>query len=167
MEKIKLVVWDLDETFWKGTLSEGEITIVKQNVEIIKELTRRGIINSISSKNDFEKAKAELVKAGVWDFFVFPSIDWAPKGQNVKGIIDDCQLRAPNVLFIDDNIGNRKEVEHYNPNINLADEGIIPNLLGMEELKGKDDSGLSRLKQYKILEQKAETKATYTDNHAF
>ena len=167
MDKIKLVVWDLDETFWKGTLSEGEITIVKQNVEIVKELTRRGIINSISSKNDFEKAKSELVNAGVWDYFVFPSIDWAPKGQNVKGIIEDCQLRAPNVLFIDDNIGNLKEVEHYNPDINIADEGIIPKLLGMEELKGKDDSSLSRLKQYKILEQKVEAKATYTDNHAF
>lgn len=167
MEKIKLVIWDLDETFWKGTLSEGEVSIVEQNVEIVKELTRRGIINSISSKNDFEKAKSELVKAGVWDYFVFPSIDWAPKGQNVKSIIEDCQLRAPNVLFIDDNIGNRKEVEHYNPNINIADEGIISQLLGMEELKGKDDSGLSRLKQYKILEQKADVKATYTDNHAF
>lgn len=22
-EKIKLVIWDLDETFWEGTLSEG------------------------------------------------------------------------------------------------------------------------------------------------
>jgi predicted enzyme involved in methoxymalonyl-ACP biosynthesis len=24
-EKVKLVVWDLDETFWKGTLSEGGV----------------------------------------------------------------------------------------------------------------------------------------------
>ena len=167
MEKIKLVVWDLDETFWKGTLSEGEVELVPENIEIVKELTRRGIINSISSKNDYESAKSVLEKAEVWDYFVFPSIDWAAKGQNVRNVIEQCQLRAPNILFIDDNVGNRKEVEHYNPGINTADESIIPQLLQMDELKGKDDSSLSRLKQYKILEQKAEAKATYNDNTAF
>ena len=70
MEKIKLVIWDLDETFWKGTLSEGEIKIVQKNVEIVKELARRSISSSISSKNDFEPAKAELERVGVWDYFV-------------------------------------------------------------------------------------------------
>ena len=78
MEKIKLVIWDLDETFWKGTLSEGEVEIVKKHVEIVKELARRGIISSISSKNDFEPAKAELEKVGVWDYFIFPLINWNP-----------------------------------------------------------------------------------------
>lgn len=167
MEKIKLVIWDLDETFWKGTLSEGEVEISNQNVEIVKELTRRGIINSVSSKNDFDRAKNQLQRVGIWEYFVFPSIDWAPKGQNIKRIIENCQLRAPNVLFIDDNIGNRKEAQYYNDGINVANESIIPQLLGMVELKGKDDSGLSRLKQYKILENKAEAKATYNDNATF
>lgn len=167
MEKIKLVVWDLDETFWKGTLSEGDVEIIPQNVEIVKELTRRGIINSISSKNDFFTVKEKLEETDVWEYFVFPSIGWTAKGQNVKRLIEECQLRAPNVLFIDDNVGNRKEVEHYCSDINTADESIIPKLLDMVELKGKDDSKLSRLKQYKILEAKAEVKASYNDNVSF
>ena len=167
MEKIKLVIWDLDETFWKGTLSEGEIVIVKKHVEIVKELARRGIICSISSKNDFEPARAELEKVGVWDYFIFPSINWNPKGENVKRIIDACQLRAPNVLFIDDNISNRKEVEHYNQDIWTVSEKEIAALLDKPELKGKDDSSLSRLKQYKILEEKAKVKESYSDNHSF
>lgn len=25
--KIKLVIWDLDETLWNGTLSEGEVVL--------------------------------------------------------------------------------------------------------------------------------------------
>lgn len=167
MEKIKLVIWDLDETFWKGTLSEGEIKIVQKNVEIVKELTRRGIVNSISSKNDFETAKKKLTEAGVWDYFIFPSINWTPKGENVRNIITDCQMRAPNILFIDENISNRKEVEHYNKGINTLSEHEIESLLDMPELKGKDDSGLTRLKQYKILEKKAKVKESYSDNHAF
>lgn len=167
MEKIKLVIWDLDETFWKGTLSEGKIEIEQNNIEIVKELARRGIICSISSKNDRESAKSRLLEADVWDYFIFPSIDWTPKGQNIKNIIDRCQLRAPNVLFIDDNISNRKEAEHYNPGINTSDESIVEHLLDLDELKGKVDTSLTRLKQYKILEQKAEAQASYTDNHAF
>ena len=167
MEKIKLVIWDLDETFWKGTLSEGKIEIVKKHVDIVKELARRGIICSISSKNYYESAKAELEKVGVWDYFIFPSINWNPKGENVKRIIEACQLRAPNVLFIDDNISNRKEVEHYNQGIWTVSEKEIAALLDKAELKGKDDSDLSRLKQYKILEEKAKVKESYSDNHSF
>ena len=26
-EKIKLIVWDLDDTFWSGTLSEGDVVV--------------------------------------------------------------------------------------------------------------------------------------------
>ena len=54
MDSIKLVVWDLDETLWQGTLSEEGITLNEQHVTNVKELTSRGIINSIVSKNDFE-----------------------------------------------------------------------------------------------------------------
>jgi len=157
----------LDETFWKGTLSEGEIKIIPENVEIVKELTRRGIVNSISSKNDYELAKAKLIEAGVWDYFIFPSINWNPKGENIRNIISDCQLRSPNILFIDDNISNRKEVEHYNEGINTLSEHDITRLLDMSELKGKDDSSLSRLNQYKLLEKKHEARAEYSDNKTF
>ena len=167
MDKIKLVIWDLDETFWRGTLSENGAEIISSNVDIVKELTRRGIMNSISSKNDFESAKRVLEEAGVWDFFIFPSINWGPKGESVKKLIEACQLRSPNVLFIDDNFSNRKEVEYYNPGINSLSEKEIPDILLMPELKGKDDKSLSRLKQYKILEEKAKIKESYSDNHTF
>lgn len=167
MEKIKLVIWDLDETFWKGTLSEGDITFIPENIELVKILTNRGIINSISSKNDYEHVKLKLIEVGIWDYFVFPSINWLPKGQNVKDIICNCQLRAPNVLFIDDNVTNRKEVEHYNEGINTISELQISQILNMPELIGKDDSSQSRLKQYKILEKKSEAKSAYSDNESF
>ena len=28
---VKLVIWDLDDTFWSGTLAEGEITPLPEN----------------------------------------------------------------------------------------------------------------------------------------
>ena len=48
--KVKLVIWDLDETFWKGTLSEGKVQKVDKNFNIVKSLIDRGIMCSIVSK---------------------------------------------------------------------------------------------------------------------
>ena len=49
-EDIKLVIWDMDDTFWKGTISEyAQIEFVENNINIVKELVDRGIMNSISS----------------------------------------------------------------------------------------------------------------------
>ena len=64
-EKIKLVIWDLDETFWKGTFSEGTVDIPQENVTLLKMLTDIGIVNSICSKNDAEQVLAYLRKANL------------------------------------------------------------------------------------------------------
>lgn len=154
MNQVKLVIWDLDETFWQGTLSEGSVTYNHRNHDIVIELTRRGIINSISSKNTFDDAKQVLEQYGIWDYFVFPKIDWQPKGQLIAASIEEMQLRAENVLFIDDNPLNLEEAKYYSPKLQTAGPEILKELLCLEACKGKDDSSLSRLKQYKLLEQK-------------
>lgn len=167
MKKIKLVVWDLDETFWKGTLSEEGVVPIEEHIKIIKELTNRGIINSIVSKNDFEQAKQKLIELGVWEYFVFPFIEWSPKGPLIKELIERCQLRATNVLFLDDNHLNLEEAKYYNPELNVADENFIPEILTHEAFLGKNDQEHSRLKQYKILEEKFDYSKNYNDNISF
>lgn len=167
MDKIKLLIWDLDETFWKGTLSEEGIVPIEANIQLVKELTDKGIMNSIVSKNNFEQAKAKLTELGVWDYFIFPAIEWAPKGVAVKNIISNCQLRDVNVLFLDDNHLNLKEAKFYNPNLHIQEPDFIPQILTHEAFKGKDDSTHSRLKQYKILEEKASAMELFDDNIAF
>lgn len=164
---IKLVIWDLDETFWKGTLSEGIVEPINDNILLVKQLSERGIINSICSKNDFEKAKAKLVEFGVWDYFVFPIIDWLPKGDNVRKIIERCQLRAINTLFIDDNTGNLQEVAYYNNAINTLNAAELDGVRDELVSQGKDDATLSRLAQYKVIESKFVVSNNYSDNKAF
>lgn len=157
--QIKLVIWDLDETFWSGTLSEGGVTLDLDNIDTVKELNRRGIVSSICSKNDHDDAQAELAAAGVWEQFVFPSISWSPKGVQLRTIIEDMGLRAVNVLFIDDNLGNLHEGVHYNPGLQTALPSLIDGLLGQPQLAGKDDRSLSRLHQYRVLERKRDERA--------
>jgi FkbH-like protein len=155
---IKLVIWDLDETFWEGTLSEEGISIIEDNLKLVKELSKRGIVNSICSKNDFTTAQLKLKELDIWEFFVFPKIDWVPKGQTVKSILSEMGLRAENTLFIDDNLSNLKEVLYFNPKINIIEPHKILELWSNKFLKGKDDRNLTRLIQYKSLEIKTSEK---------
>lgn len=78
-DKIKLVIWDLDETFWQGTFSEGNVEIPQEIRQLIVQLTDTGIINSICSKNDAAPVMEYLKKQGLDEYFVFPSINWNPR----------------------------------------------------------------------------------------
>lgn len=165
---VKLVVWDLDDTLWAGTLSEGPVELDPAHGELVRTLNRRGIVNAICSKNEPAAARARLEEAGLWDEFVFARIDWSPKGPRVAQIIEDIQLRAENVLFIDDHPLNRGEVRHFAPGIQTAGPDILDGLLALPELTGKADSGRSRLEQYRVLERKvADRQAADVDNDAF
>lgn len=167
MENIKLVIWDLDETFWKGTLSEEGVSCVQENVDLVKWLTGRGIINSIVSKNNFSQAKEKLLEIGVWEYFIFPEIEWEGKGKMVQRVIEKCQLRAENTLFLDDNHMNLEEVRFYNTGIYAMEPSFIPKIKKHPAFKGKDDSNHSRLGHYKILEKKYVDQSEHISNEEF
>ena len=167
LSKIKLIIWDLDDTLWNGTLSEGGAQLPIEHSQLIADLTDAGIINSICSKNDIEPTKAELQKLGIWDYFVFPSINWDNKGVRIKHIIDNMALRPVNVLFVDDNTFNLQEAKHCLPDLQIATPEIIPAIIEQLQSIEKKDTTHKRLHQYKILEEKATIAETYDSNEAF
>jgi FkbH-like protein len=154
VEPIRLVIWDLDETFWGGTLTEGGVAWREENAEIVRTLSRRGIINSICSKNDAAPVLAVLEERGLRDQFVFPSISWEAKGPRLAALVEAVQLRAETILFIDDNPMNRAEAAHFVPGLQVADEAIVPGLLNDPRLRGKADPEMLRLAQYRLLERR-------------
>lgn len=154
-EPVRLVIWDLDETFWAGTVSEdNNIDYIQANHEAVIELARRGIISTICSKNDAANVKRILVAKGIWDYFVLPSIDWSPKGIRIVQLIEDFQLRPSTIRFIDDNPSNLAEARHLVPGLQTAGPEILSDILKDPLFRGKEDLTLSRLQQYKILEKK-------------
>lgn len=167
--KVKLVVWDLDDTFWTGTLLEGGIAPVPANVELVKELSRRGIVNSICSKNDPEKVRNVLSEMGIWDYFVFPHVAFSPKGHAIAEMLERAGLRAENTLFIDDNPSNLEEVKFFNPGIMVAHPSdVLDTMSSHPNCAGKADPELTRLNQYRFLQRKVEDRnATVLSNEDF
>jgi FkbH-like protein len=153
---VKLVIWDLDETFWQGTLSEEGIQPVQAHIDMLRVLVDRGIMCSVCSKNDLAAAQTALEALGVWDLFVFPHIDWTPKGQAVAGMLTAMGLRPENALFLDDNHLNLEEVKFTNPGIMTVDatQFTVTDLLDLPQLQGKDDRDRTRLEQYRVMQTK-------------
>ena len=167
LNTIKLVIWDLDETFWSGTLSEGDVVVPDGNVRLLRDLTDCGIINSICSKNEFEPTKKRLQELGVWDLFVFPSINWESKGPQLKEKLDKMALRPVNVLFLDDNLSNLGEARHFLPEIQTGGPEMIPELIRQVGLLEKKDLKHKRLAQYKVLETKDQASKSYASSEDF
>lgn len=164
---VKCVIWDLDETLWDGSLAENDEIVGRPHViDLVRRLDEKGIVNSICSKNSYTSAKQALQKLGIWDHFVFPVIDFVPKGQSVRNITENLQLRPDNVLFVDDSIANRNEVEYYCDRIMAIDPNDEEFLPLMNQIIQHTD-GTSRLDQYKILEHKYNEKGQYAENAQF
>lgn len=153
-EAIRLVIWDLDETFWSGTLTEGGISPREKNIALIKSLSERGIVNSICSKNNFDEARSELERLGVWAYFIFPQIAFAPKGPMIRSIVEATNLRPETILFLDDNPMNLNEALFLYPGLQTADPAALETWNLDEFFKGKPDPEMDRLNRYKVLEQK-------------
>lgn len=121
-KSIKLIIWDLDETLWSGTLDDADtIELFDFRIEAIRRLNGCGLVSAICSKNDFDTAQRKLQSLGIWDEFVFPRIAFVPKGAAIQSLITDMQLKPKNCVFIDDNSLNLAEAKNLLPDLNVID----------------------------------------------
>jgi FkbH-like protein len=168
--KIKLIIWDLDDTLWEGTIAnDPNVKVNNGLIEIIKDLNNRGVVNTICS-NNLHKPTIDILKLlKIDDLFIMPNINYESKGIRIKQIISDFQLRDENVLFIDDNDFNLTESKHYNQNINTINpknnDKLYKILQEVKELNKIDNK--KRFNHYKIIEEKVVSKVSYDSNDDF
>ena len=104
MPKIELVIWDLDNTLWDGTVfyKDKEAIELKPGTKAaLKELDKRGISCAVCSKNDFEDAEEMLEKFEIKKYFKEFKIGWGQKSQAVLEIIEKLNMPPEKTLFID------------------------------------------------------------------
>lgn len=118
IQKIKCVVWDLDNTIWQGTILEDEHVILNSKiVEVIKCLDKRGILQSICSKNEYSMAKDKLIELGLWKYFLYPEINWNSKSSNITNIAKNLNIALDTFAFVDDQQFELDEVNQVYPQI--------------------------------------------------
>ena len=116
----KVLVWDLDDTFWTGTLAEDGpdgVTPRQEAVAALKALDARGVLHSIASKNDADEALEALRRFGLADYFLHPQVGWGPKSASVAGIAAALDLGLDSLVFIDDQPFERAEVAAAHPQV--------------------------------------------------
>jgi FkbH-like protein len=147
-EKVKCVIWDLDNTIWDGILLEDQEVFLKKGIiSIISTLDERGILQSISSKNDFQSAMKQLKKFNIDHYFIFPQINWNSKVESIKRIKESINIGFDTLLFIDDQSFERDEVKYSLPEVKCLDAQLIEKLLDLEMMNPvfiTDDSKFRR-----------------------
>lgn len=166
---VKVAVWDLDETIWTGTLVEDGLDGVhlrEDAITVIEELDRRGILNSVLSKNDNRGGLAALEHFGIDEFFVFPQIGWQSKGAAMTGLVHDFDLDVTTFAFIDDQAFERAEVVAANPGVRAYDASAVLALLDLPEFnppQSPESSG--RRGYYRAQARRAEARESFGDDY--
>ncbi|MCR5671757.1 MAG: DUF6492 family protein [Butyrivibrio sp.] len=166
-ENIRLIVWNMDDTFWQGVLSEGEVILPMSNADLIKTITDHGVVNSISSKNDEAKVMEELGSAGISELFVFNDINDGDIGQQLKLKLEAMKLTPETVLFVDANVRNREQAAYYCSGLETAGPEIIPYLSNFFAKSKAGDKDRKKLEHYRLLEKKAEARKSSASDEGF
>lgn len=124
IDTVKLVIFDLDDTLWRGQIAEhygdGGAWPVPHGWplgiwETVQHLRARGILVAIASKNERSIVEDRWSRAipEPWlslSDFVFTEINWDPKAANIRKIIETAALTPKSVVFVDDNPVERESV---------------------------------------------------------
>lgn len=136
-DKVKCVVWDLDNTVWNGTLIETDdvetLALKPYIFDTIKELDERGIIQSVASKNDMELAWPVVEKLGIADYILYPQIHWNAKSGSMEQIARSLNIGVDALALIDDSVFEREQVKNALPQVRTYDAVEIADLLKKDE----------------------------------
>lgn len=133
---IKCLIWDLDDTLWTGTLVEDpEVRLRPGIAEILEQLDRRGILQSVASRNDHDQAMDKLTELGVQQFFLCPQIGTGSKADSIRQIAAALNIGTDAVAFIDDNPFERFEVQTRLPEVHVYDADAYSGLLAEPEFQ--------------------------------
>lgn len=145
---IKCVVWDLDDTLWRGTLLEGDDPALAPGIkDVVLGLDNRGILQSIASKNDHDAAWARIKGFGLDEFFLHPQICWADKSHSIRTIADCLDIGLDTVAFVDDQAFERDEVGHVLPSVMTIDAADAARMLEMPRMRPRFVTAESKIRR--------------------
>ncbi len=186
----KCLVLDLDNTLWGGVIGDdglegivigqgsasGEAFVAFQ--EYARELSRRGVILAVCSKNDepnalepFEKHPEMLLKRIDIASFV---ANWSDKAANIRQIAAELNIGLDSLVFIDDNPFERNLVRQELPMVAVPEVGEDPSGFitaiadaGYFEALAVTEEDRERTAQYQENKAREALKASTTDLNSY
>ena len=182
----KCLVLDLDNTLWGGVVGDdgleglvlgqgsalGEAFIAFQ--DYARELTRRGVILAVCSKNDetnalepFDRHPEMLLRRGDIASFV---ANWSDKAANIRAIAQELNIGLDSMVFVDDNPFERALVRQELPMVAVPEVSDDPTLFaqtladaGYFEGLAVTDDDRARSAQYQGNKAREALRTTATD----
>ena len=187
--KKKCLVLDLDNTLWGGVLGEdGTYSIKLGNSyegekftrfqKYLKDLSNKGIILAILSKNNLEDVKECFKKntnmiLSLNDFITYRG-NWREKYLNINEIASELNIGKDSIVFFDDSKFERDQMKKMNPEINVINvpkdaSNFIESIEDTAFFKSQKtlNEDLKKKKQYKIISKFNSSKAKFKDTDSF
>jgi len=132
----KVLVVDLDNTLWGGVIGEDGMAGIKVGSEYpgaayqalhraLLDLSRKGILLAVCSKNNLDDAMEALEKhPGMLvrpKHFAAMRINWTDKAQNLREIAEELNVGIDALAFLDDNPFEREQVRAALPEVTVID----------------------------------------------
>jgi FkbH-like protein len=132
----KVLVVDLDNTMWGGVIGEDGLAGIQVGAEYpgsayqalqraLLDLSRKGILLAVCSKNNFDDAMEALDKhPGMLlraKHFAALRINWTDKQQNLREIAQELDVGIDALAFLDDNHFEREQVRAALPEVTVID----------------------------------------------
>jgi FkbH-like protein len=186
----KALVLDLDNTLWGGVIGDdgldgivlGQGSALGEGFtsvqEFAKELSERGVILAVASKNDevnaieaFEKhPEMSLRRQDIASFHA----NWNDKASSIRAIAQELNIGIDSLVFLDDNPFERNLVRQELPMVAVPevpdDPAVIPQVLadaGYFEAVTVTSEDRERTHQYQSNKERDRLKATATDMEGY
>lgn len=136
LKPIKCVVWDLDNTVWRGVLQEGDELEIRAGIEkIFDTLDGWGVLQSVASRNDEASCLTQLKHFGIEKWFLEPQLNWGAKHESVRRIAERLNIGTDSLLLIDDDPFERAEVRSVLSDVRTLDVADLHTLLDRPDIK--------------------------------
>ena len=138
----KVVVLDLDNTLWGGVIGDDGLEGIELGTtsargeafrdfqRYLLELSRRGVLLAVCSKNDHETAVEPFEKhpemvLRTKDFVCFKA-NWEPKPDSLRQIAHELNLGVDSLVFVDDNPAEIEIIRQFVPEVSTVWLGDDP-----------------------------------------
>jgi FkbH-like protein len=137
VDQVKAVVFDLDNTMWRGQIAEHYRPGVNPEDagvprhgwptglgEVVQHLRARGILVAICSKNDLRTVEDrwDIAVDPLWmklSDFVSVKVNWRSKADNIVDICREFMIKPKSLVFVDDHPAERAAVKAALPDVRV------------------------------------------------